>query len=526
MPVMTPRERRPSRRQYRAVLVGVAQIRRKPPFDGPWEPLEPARMMADAVQRAAADAGDPGLIQEADVLACVEPVSWGYEDLVARVGELARVTGPASPQPPLALTVAPGGDSPCELLNDVATRIVEGDARIALLCGADAMYSRRRARKEGVDLEARGWPPSAKRDFLGGQRALTNELEARHGLLAPIQCYPLYENALRAEAGRTIDEHRHLLGELMAVHAAVAKDNPYAWFQNGWSAEEITNVTADNRWICFPYPKRMNAIMEVDQAAAVVIMSSDEADRRQIPLERRVTFLGGASANDGWTPTERASLSASPAYRSASATAFEHAGLYPTEVDFFDLYSCFPCAVELAMKVLALTLDDPRPRTVTGGLAYAGGPGNNYSTHALAATVDRLRNTPAKVGYVSALGMTATKHAVSILSTDPARISAASGRATSKVPVPDKVNFGPALVDEPTAGSATVESYTVEFDRSGAPSRSMFVLRLADGRRTVANGGLDEAAQLVVEEGVGKRGWVEPGLEGGPNHFALGAHRP
>jgi acetyl-CoA C-acetyltransferase len=483
-------------------------------------------MMADAVNRAAADAGDPGLIQEADVLACVEPVSWGYEDLGARVGHLAGVTGPASPQPPLTLGVPPGGDSPCELLNEVATRIVEGDVRIALLCGADAMYSRRRARKEGVELEARGWPPSAKRDLLGGQRALTNGLEARHGLVAPIQCYPLYENALRAEAGQGIDEHRRLLGELMATHAAVAKDNPYAWFQDGWSAEEITTVTTDNRWICFPYPKRMNAMMEVDQAAAVIIMSSDEADRRHIPSERRVTFLGGGSAHDGWTPTERASLSASPAYRSASSTAFEHAGLYPTEVDFFDLYSCFPCAVELAMKVLSLTIDDPRPRTVTGGLAYAGGPGNNYSTHALAAAVDRLRSTSAKVGYVSALGMTATKHAVSILSTDPARILAASGQATSMVPVADKVNFGPALVDEPAAGSATVESYTVEFDRSGQPSRSMFVLRLGDGRRSVANGALDQAAQLIVEEGVGKKGWVEAGVDGAPNRFALGAHRP
>ncbi len=170
-----------------------------------------------------------------------------------------------------------------------------------------------------------------------------------------------------------------------------------------------------------------------------------------------------------WTPTERGSLTASPAYRSASSTAFEHAGLYPTEVDFFDLYSCFPCAVEFAMKVLSLTLDDPRPRTVTGGLAYAGGPGNNYSTHALAAAVERLRRTPAKVGYVSALGMTATKHAVSVLSTDPSRITAASGRATAKVAVPDKVNFGPALVDEPAVGTATVETYTVEFDRSGQP---------------------------------------------------------
>ena len=43
------------------------------------------------------------------------------------------------------------------------------------------------------------------------------------------------------------------------------------------------------------------------------------------------------------------------------------------------------------MKVLALTIDDPRPRTVTGGLAYAGGPGNNYATHSIAVMVECLR---------------------------------------------------------------------------------------------------------------------------------------
>jgi acetyl-CoA C-acetyltransferase len=340
-----------------------------------------------------------------------------------------------------------------------------------------------------------------------------------------VQVYPFFENALRAESGRSIDDHQRYLGELMAAHAAVAKDNPYAWFPDGWTAEQIRTVTADNRWVCFPYPKRMNAIMEVDQSAAVVVMSNDEADRRGIPRRRQVAFLGGASANDAWTPSERASLASSPAYRVAASAAFEHAGLYPTEVDLFDLYSCFPSVVEFAMKAVQLSLDDPRPRTVTGGLAYAGGPGNNYSTHALAAMVERLRASPGQVGYVSALGMTATKHAVSILSADTARVAAATGRGTSHLPVPDKVNFGPPLVHEPAAGVATVESYTVEFDRAGSPVRTYFILRLGDGRRTVANGDLADVASLITEEAVGKRGWVEPGAGGAPNRFVIGAPR-
>src|ERR1700736_4303339 len=139
-----PRSRRTGRR---ALLVGVAQQRRRPELDGPWEPRDPARMMADVIDAAAKDAGDGQLIQEADLLACVDPLAWAYDDLITTVGELAGTTGPASPNPPEGLTVAPDGNSPCELLNQVANRIVEGDNRIALIAGAEAIYSRRRAMK-------------------------------------------------------------------------------------------------------------------------------------------------------------------------------------------------------------------------------------------------------------------------------------------------------------------------------------------------------------------------------------------
>jgi acetyl-CoA C-acetyltransferase len=514
---------RSPRAERRALVVGVAQQRRKPELDGPWDPRDPAHMMADVIGWAAKDAGDGQLVQEADLLACVDPLAWAYDDLPARVGELAGTTGPASPHPPEAIVAAPGGNSPCELLNGVATRIVDGESRIALIAGAEAVYSRRRAMKEGIDLTQRGWIPyQGHRDFLKGQRPLTNEIEARHGMTAPIHCYPLYENALRAETGRTVDEHQRFLGELMAAHAAVAATNPYAWFPIAYTPDEIRTVTPDNRAVCFPYPKRMNAIIEVDQAAALVVMSSDEADRRGIPDSQRVAFLGGGSATDAWTPTERASMTSSPGYRAAATAALEHAGLYSTEVELFDLYSCFPSAVEFAMKVLSLAIDDPRPRTVTGGLAYAGGPGNSYSMHALAAMVERLRTTGSKVGFVSALGMTATKHAVSVLSSDPARMTPASGRATSNLPVPDKVRCGPPLIERPAAGPATIETYTVEYGHDGLPVRSIIVLRLADGRRTIANGELADVAALVNEEGVGKRGWVESSPSGA-NHFTLSA---
>jgi acetyl-CoA C-acetyltransferase len=366
------------------------------------------------------------------------------------------------------------------------------------------------------------WTPfDGHRDFLRGQRSLTNELEARHGLTAPIQCYPLFENALRAKAGRTIDEHQQWLSVLMARYAAVAASNPCAWFPIAWTAEEIRTVTVDNRWICFPYPKRMNAINEVDQAAACVVMSGEAAARHGIRPAQCVTFLGGASAVDAWTPTERPDFISSPAYLAAATTALNLAGVDQAKVDLFDLYSCFPSAVQFALEALGIAADDARPLTVTGGLPYAGGPGNSYSMHALAAMVERLRRGEGRVGYVSAMGMAATKHAVSVVSVDPAYVPAAEG-ASTKVTLPEWQRIGPPLAEFPE-GSGTIETYTVEYSREGGPVRSILVVRLDDGRRTVANG--DSAAggfrRLTDSEGVGLRGQVAPGAAGTPNVFVL-----
>jgi hypothetical protein len=141
--------------------------------------------------------------------------------------------------------------------------------------------------------------------------------------------------------------------------------------------------------------------------------------------------------------------------------------------------------------------------------------------HGLANTVLRLRAGAGRVGWVSGLGMSATKHAIAALSTDPRRIAAADGR--SSVPsLPEAEYAGPALVDAPD-GPAEIESYTVTFDRENRPEKSMLYLRLPDGRRSLANGEKSDALhRLLLEvEGVGVRGRVTPGRDKAPNTFAL-----
>jgi acetyl-CoA C-acetyltransferase len=504
----------------RAVIVGVGQVRRRPGLDFPdadWEPQEPVALVAEAVRRAVADAGRPSLVEEADAIGWVPAISWGYEDAPA---SLARALGRAAPR--TGWSCAPGGDGGVQVLNDAANRIAEGELKIALLGGCEVLYSRRRARKQGIDLDALWTPGGANRHFLASDaKPFSNALERRHGVVSPVTAYPFLENALRAAAGRSVEAHQALLGRLYARFAEVASKNPISWFPEPRTAADIVTVSAKNRWVGFPYPKNLNAIMEVDQGAALVVMANSEADRLGVPSARRASFLGGGRAVDGWSVSERAFLDRSPAYAAAARETLRHAAIAPDDVDLFDFYSCFPCVVEFAMQVLGLAEDDPRGFTQTGGLAQHGGPGNAYSLHALANVTMALRQQPERVAWVSALGMTATKHAICALSADPRRIAAADGRA-SAVELPPAEKDGPPLCDHPE-GPATVESYTVSFDRANRPTQSIFLLRLDDGRRSLALGSAspEEIARLTTREAVGLGGVVTPGAGDAPNRFSL-----
>ena len=69
--------------------------------------------------------------------------------------------------------------------------------------------------------------------------------------------------------------------------------------------------------------------------------------------------------------------------RESSRLALAQAGLGINDIEVLDVYSCFPAAVQVAMKEMGIKDNDSRPLTVTGGLPFFGGPGNNYSMHAI-----------------------------------------------------------------------------------------------------------------------------------------------
>jgi acetyl-CoA C-acetyltransferase len=491
------------------VLIGAGQLTNHPKTLG--DAIEPLEMMERVARKAAQDAGSPGLLEKIDSVQVVNILSWSYIDapgtLAARVG--------AEPKHTVYSPI--GGETPQRLINETAQAIVEGHIRLALLAGVEVMESRRLARKLDEKLP---WERGTPQRVDGENRPGFTETEARHGAATPTRVYPLFENAIRAHLGLSIEDHRLRLGDLCSRFASVAAGNPYAWFPEARSPEEIASVRPDNRMVGFPYPKLMNAIMEVDQAAAVLMTGSETARELGIPEDRWVYLHGCGDTVEKWFVSERVNYHSSPAIRAATQRALGMTGIGADDVAMFDIYSCFPSAVQMGLDALGVKPDDPRPLTVTGGLPYAGGPGNNYVMHSVATMVQRLREAPGAYGLATGLGWFATKHSAGVYGT---RQPQSEWRRTD--PAVDQRDVdameSPPFVEQ-ADGDATVETYTVIFNRDGHPEQGIVIGRLtsvaqgpspADAPRFFANTPPDRDLMLAMtrEEFVGRRGRVRAG---------------
>ena len=505
------------------VLIGAGQFTyRGDPATSP----SPLALLKIAAVQAAADAG----IGAAGLAAIDSLAVAGFT--IDAPGS-TRTTIPHSVNPPASLArqigAAPGwavyshmgGNTPQQLINVLAEKIAKGEAELGLAVGAEFLGSAMKRLTKGLGFD--DWIGDADEDLpqperIGDPRSGVSPYEARHGLNRPINTYPLFENALRARDGRSIPDHQARIGRLFAPFTKVAAGNPEAWFPVERTPDELMTVSERNRMVGFPYPKLVNAIMEVDQSAGVILASEAKARELGVPQEKWVYLHGCADAADLWFPLDRQDFHSSPAMRLTGKRALEMAGIGLDQIDFIDLYSCFPVAVEIGAEELGLALDDPRGLTVTGGLPYAGGPGNNYAMHSIAAMTGKLRARPGSYGLVTANGWYLTKQSTGIYATTrPAAPFERQDPAVIQREI-DALDHPPVI--ETPQGSARIETYTVVHRRDG-PFMGIVVGRDADGRRFVANTPNDPATLAGLEQGeqVGRPGTVGPAPDGQTNLF-------
>ncbi len=265
-------------------------------------------------------------------------------------------------------------------------------------------------------------------------------------------------------------------------------------------------MTEANRPIADPYTRYIVAREKVNQGAAVLLMSVAAAQRLGVPRDRWVFLHGHADLRERQL-LDRADLSASPAVVMAARRALEMAGVGVGDLATIDLYSCFPIPVFNICDGLGLAPDDPRGLTVTGGLPFFGGAGNNYSMHAIAETVQRARANPGTFGFVGANGGIMGKYSAGVYSTAPAPWR------------PDRSGDLQADVDawavpaqaRHADGWATIETYTVRHRRDGARTGIVIGRLDRDGRRFIARADDRDTsvlALLAAGEPIGERVYV------------------
>jgi acetyl-CoA C-acetyltransferase len=480
------------------VVVGGGQFtnRNEDPESSP----DPFELMTEAAGQAAASAGSKDWLARLTHCWMVHSISVRHGD---PAGEVARRIG--APAGTESRCSGMGGNIPQWLVNRAADLVSSGSRPVVLIVGAEALATRRRAKKAGIRLDwptSDGWPdmwPPLEPD-MG-----VHPLEDAHGLRQATTVYALIESAIAHAAGEGRVAHNKAIGELMAGLNEVAVANPYSWFPERRDAVELVTVTKDNRMIATPYPKYLNAVMDVDMSAAVIVTDAETARERGIAPDAVAYLRGWADASEVWYLSQRAEVHRSPALESCFGSALGTAGVTLDEISAFDLYSCFPSSVEVSRDAIGVGRADPRPLTLTGGLPYHGGPGSNYVTHAVCNAVEHVRSGAGHV-VVHGNGYYLTKHAVGVYSAE----------APDSVPEPGGgQDLGtPTLTLEPDAsGPARIVAWTVPYGRDGDAEPGIIIAETPSGTRTIALADAELTKRLAGSDGdlVGETVKIVPG---------------
>jgi len=496
------------------VIIGVGQAAER--VDDPnYRALSPIDLAVEAARAAAADTGADAqtVIGAIDTIACTRQFENSTPGAVAPLGRSTRfplsVANRLGAAPRRAVLEVAGGQSPQHLVTEFSREILAGRADTVLLAGAEAMSTIRHLAKAENKPEFSDDPPDPDGIFEDrgfGLAGLTTLEQAAHGLInAPVQ-YALLENARRGARGESREAYTAAMGRLFAPFTKIAAANPFSAAPEEHSAEELVTVTERNRMIADPYPRFLVARDQVNQGAAVLLTSVESARRLGVPQSKWVFLHGQADLRER-TLMERRRLGEAPSAVTAVRHALEVAGVGVDDVEYFDFYSCFPIAVTNIIEPLGLRPDDPRGLTLTGGLPYFGGAGNNYSMHAIAEAVGRVRAKPGAYALVSANGGVLSKTSVGVYSTSPTPLKAdRSGELQAEIDAAEH----PVHVAHPN-GWATIETYTVAHGRNR--KTGIVIGRLEEGGgRFLAQVALEDEDLLTLlekgDEPIGQRVYV------------------
>lgn len=460
------------------IIVGVGQI--VDHWDGrdPSEAPSPISLISKSIERALTDTGVSDFRDHIDTLAVVRIFSDSLRTPFDPFGKAknfpATVTKSASLNPKRIIYSSAGGEQPQALVNALSERIAAGETTMALITGGEANAALKAALKNkhvldwSSDIEAPIEDRGAQTDFI-------SLYEIANGMGLPPQTYAAMEEGLRGRLGMSKTEYRNYMAAIGVKLSETAAKNPYAQFPKALSEEFLSTPSKQNYPICAPYLKWHVAQDAVNQSASLILTSVKHAKKLGIDPVKWI-YLHGYSDVKEKLVSERPDISKSKALERSIISAIESAGISTSDISHRDIYSCFPIVVHLGAEALGLdpTQDE---MSVTGGLPFFGGAGNNYSTHAIAEMVCRLRNDRKTYGLVYANGGFISKHSAGIYSAK----ALDAWRDIPSQPLQNEIDAQLEYELHNKDCTATIEAYTVRHTKNGIDHAYVFA-RNDEGR--------------------------------------------
>jgi acetyl-CoA C-acetyltransferase len=478
------------------VIIGVGQVSERPQ-DADYAALSPMDLGGQALAAAITDCqATTGVAAEIDTIAAIRQFEISTPVAAAPFGRSNNpprsIAARVDANPARAILEITGGQAPQALVGELAGEIAAGRSHVAAIVGAEAIST-------ALALTARGDTPDWSEEVAGdledrgyGLDGLLDVGLTRHGVTGMIPAYALFENVRRARLGQSLDEYRQDIGNLFAPFSAVAAANPHAANRTAFSAVELAQISDRNRIVAEPYGRLTVSRDQVNQGAAILIASVDAARRMGVPEHRWVHIHAVASEAEP-SPLARMHLGKSAAAIRATSVALATASGTLADIAYLDLYSCFAIAVFNLTDALALPTDGSRALTLTGGLPFFGGAGNNYATHAIAEAVARCRAAPGSRALVGANGGAMGKYAAGIYGTQRANWQ----NKQRLWRLPTDANVVPVV--DSAEGMATIETYTMIPNAKGA--RAPLVLRTPHGARLAALADLTHGPTAALIDG-------------------------
>ena len=481
------------------VIIGVGFRQEK--SDEPGACPEPYQLMVEAIRDAAGDAGTEQLLTDLESIS-VQQGMWQYPNPGKLIADELGCAGAKS-------ILADLGVLQLTPLFDLCQAIANGEQQLGVVTGGETKYRDLRSKITGQSVANTEQPEDTPKpdQHLASADPFATEVEAQQGIFLPTELFAVIESSLRHHKGLGIDEHRDELARLYSGFSEIAAQNPRAWKQEVVSAEEIRDPVGKNAMLAFPYTKRHNSQWNVNQAVAIIVCSAAKAEALGVAREQWIYPTAAAQSRHVLCLAQQRSLHSHPGTVIAGKRAYEMAGIAPKDISVADLYSCFPAAVQ--SFALDLGLEGVCPWSVTGSMAFAGGPYNHGALDGVARMVEVLRTGEAplpadaqgqRVGLVSNLSGIFGKQGVALFSNTPNPNGFQFDDVTEQVAEEDI----PKTVTGEYVGPAKVAGYTVSFNKHEI-TQGFAYCDTPSGERTVAKS-LDKALleQMTREEFVGR----------------------